>query len=365
MAWSCGRPAIVAAFLSVTAAPAALAGGLEANGYNWDLLFDPATYATKASVSYVNIDHPITAGGTTVSNSADRIYYNFAFKGDLTEETSCLVSAQNPWGSGTDRDNAYAALNGLAVSERVRSLDLGLTCAYGIPLGAGVFSILGGVSAQSLDYDADIPTGLATSTPLSVSGQGFGWRVGVAYEIEEIALRVSAVYNAPVSYTLDGTAFGGPASASVSTPQTFELKAQTGVAPGWLVLGSVKWVDWSVLQTMAVNTIGPVITSDLLYRDGWTITAGVAHVITPQLTVLGTVTWDQGTSATNGAGVLLAGAQTDRLGVALGAAYDLSESLELSGGVSYSRLAAGSNLAGETWGAGNVFAINGALKASF
>ena len=82
----------------------AFAGGLEANGYNWDLIFDPATYAGKGTITHVSIDHPInnpvSAPGTTVSNSSDRIHYNFGIKGDLIENTSCLVSAQNPFGLG-------------------------------------------------------------------------------------------------------------------------------------------------------------------------------------------------------------------------------------------------------------------------
>ena len=108
----------------------------------------------------------------------------------------------------------------------------------------------------------------------------------------------------------------------------------------------------------------PVATT-LNYRDGWTVTGGVGHVLTPDLTVLGTVTWDRGTSSVNGAGVLENGTQTDRWGLTLGAAYDISENVEFSGGVSYSTIAAGSNLQDETWDRGSVLAISASLKASF
>ncbi|HCO56151.1 MAG TPA: hypothetical protein DIT93_14200 [Pelagibacterium sp.] len=351
----------------------AQAGGLEANGYNWDMIFDPATYAAKGTITYVDIDHAITNPGypgTTVSSSPSRVHYNFGISGEIIDNTSCLVSAQNPFGSGTDRDRAYAFATSQAVRERISSNDIGLTCAYGLDVGPGVASIIGGISAQQLSYTATVPTALGITAPIDIDGMSAGWRLGVAYEIEEIALRVSAIYNSAVSYDLDGTAldgtpFSGPASANVTAPQSIELKAQTGVAPGWLVLGSVKWVDWSVVDTLAVSTNAGPISTDLNYRDGWTVTGGVGHALTPELTVLGTVTWDRGTASVDNAGVLENGTQTDRWGATLGAAYDISESVEFSGGVSYSTIAPGSNLQNESWDRGSVLAISASLKASF
>lgn len=362
--------------LSAMAASSAQAGGLEANGYNWDLIFDPATYAAKGTVTHVNIDHEVTnpnplppfgiAVPGTVAASADRIHYNLAVKADLTDAASCMISAQNPWGSGTDRDITYAALTGQAASERVTSFDAGLTCSYGFEMGGGIFSVLGGISAQTLGYDADIPITLTDTSPLELAGSGVGLRTGIAYEMEEIALRVSAIYNAPIDYDLDGSFFGAPASASVTTPQSLELKAQTGIAPGWLALASVKWVDWSVLETLDVTSVSPTpISTTLNYRDGWTVTGGVGHALTEDFTVLGTVTWDRGTSKVNDDGVLENGTLTDRWGVTLGGAYTFAESMELSGGISYSTLADGTNMLGETWDRGSVLAISASLKASF
>lgn len=355
-----------------------LAGGLEANGYNWDMLFDPDTYAAKGTITAVNIDHQITNPGSgvpgTVATTSDRVHYNFGVKADLLDNASCLVSVQNPFGSGTDRDPAYAVsdpLNPQAIRERITSTDTGLTCAYGIEVGPGVASIIGGISAQQLGYTATVPTPFGVTAPVDIDGMAPGWRIGAAYEIEDIALRVSAIYNSEVSYdlsgrALDGTPVGGPASASVTAPQSFEVKAQTGVAPGWLVLGSVKWVDWSVVDTLAVTTdAGATVATDLNYRDGWTVTGGVGHALTDDLTVLGSLTWDRGTSSVDGAGVLMDGTQTDRWGVTLGAAYDISETTEFSGGISYSTIAEGTNQRGETWDRGSVLAISGSLKASF
>ncbi len=360
------------AALVATGTGTAHGGGLEANGYNWDLLFDPATFTGKGTITHVIINHDITNTGYgtgTVATSSNRDYYNFAGKGDLLDNSSCLVSVQNPWGSGTDRDITYAALTGQSARERITSTDLGLTCSYGFSMGAGTLSIIGGISGQQLNYEGDVPVTLTTTQPVSISGTGIGWRAGLAYEVPEIALRVSAIYNAAIDYNLSGTAnlagFAAPANADVTTPQTFEIKAQTGVAPGWLALGSVKWVDWSVVDQLSVDTLGGPLTTVLGYEDGWTVTAGVGHQLTEELTVLGSLTWDKGTSRRNAANVLENGTQTDRWGLSVGGAYKPSQNVEISGGVSYSLIGAGSNLQGETWDTGNVLAISGSIKASF
>lgn len=364
----------LAALLASSTMGAAHAGGLEANGYNWDLLFDPATYVGKGTVTPVIINHEITSlaapGLGTVATSSNRTYYNFAVKADLIDNASCLVSVQNPWGSGTDRLLPYAAATGQSVRERIWSTDLGLTCSYGLDVGPGSLSIIGGVSAQSLNYEALVPALLPGPTlgtlPVELDGRGIGWRIGTAYEVPEIALRVSAIYNAPIDYDLSGTfAAGLPAAASVTTPQTFEVKAQSGIAPGWLLLGGIKWVDWSVVDALSVTTPGPTLTTVLNYEDGWTVSAGVGHQLTEDLTVLAGLTWDKGTSRENGAGVLANGTQSDRLGVNLGAAYKPSENFELSGGVSYSMIEAGTNALGETWDKGSVLAFSLSAKASF
>ena len=38
------------------------------------------------------------------------------------------------------------------------------------------------------------------------------------------------------------------------------MKLQSGVAPGWLVFGSVKWTDWSVTEQLLVNV--PALGAD-------------------------------------------------------------------------------------------------------
>ena len=89
-------------------------------------------------------------------------------------------------------------------------------------------------------------------------------------------------------------------------PQSLELKAQSGIAPGWLAFGSVKWTDWSVVQDMALCVPGtqPVhhrasarcSALTVLWKDTWTFTLGAAHQFSDQFSLAGSLTWDQGAS---------------------------------------------------------------------
>src|SRR5690606_9762903 len=117
------------------------------------------------------------------------------------------------------------------------------------------------------------------------------------------AFRASLVYNSEVKLdditgTLDLTQVDPatyPAAFDVhgaqDMPDVVELKVQSGIAPGWLAFGSVKWTDWSQLQkipfcraavTGTCTTANDVTTLDLGYRDGWTISGGVGHKFNDQ-----------------------------------------------------------------------------------
>ncbi len=183
---------------------------------------------------------------------------------------------------------------------------------------------------------------------LDLEDNGWGWRAGLGYEIPEYAVRASLVYNSRVKYdSLSGTVdltqvpvvpgFGGRVTSvfgEAEAPDSLELKVQSGIAPDWLAFGSVKWTNWSVLQSIPlcpVSTKGRAactsssptkLTSlDLLYRDGWTITGGVGHKFNEEWTGAVSLTWDRGTSHGYG--------RTDRYWTSrLGAAYNPTDNIE-------------------------------------
>jgi long-chain fatty acid transport protein len=267
------------------------------------------------------------------------------------------------------------------------------TCSVKVQAGKGQFRVLGGVSHLDISgfkerLVAPLPPAFGTGIGrVDLKDSGIGWRAGIAYEIPEIAFRASAVYYSEVKLnsitgSLDLTqvpvvpGLGGrvtPIFGSAAMPQAFEIKVQSGIAPGWLAFGSVKWVDWSVLQSIALcptataalgcssGAANEVTSLDLYYRDGWTVTGGVGHKFNDKLSGLVALTWDRGTSTTTGT-------QSDTWTVAAGGSFNPSENVEIRLGGALGVLTSGSSSDARityNYGSDLVAAISGAVKVKF
>ncbi len=375
----------------------AQAGGLERGGYNIDLLFDPGQYVFESGVVYVApqrklenaVDTDGTDGGTMTTaqgysdntNETENYFVpRVGFKAGLAEGLDCLADYSQPWGAHTKpgADWVGAQHN---IETKVYSHNYGLTCSYRFDAGPGQIRVIGGAFYQEVGgfkerqvITAETLAALGQTTSgvgrLDLEGDGYGWRIGVAYEITEYALRASLVYNSEVKLnnitgTLDLTEvpllppfltnnlFGRVSDVygSAVMPDMLELKVQSGFAPDWLAFGSVKWTDWSQLQRIQffeAGTTSPEATAlELGYRDGWTITGGVGHKINDQWSVAGSVTWDRGTSQGFGS-------QTDTWTFGTGISYTPTQNVEFRLAGALSLLTSGSSgqvtLDGETYG---------------
>jgi long-chain fatty acid transport protein len=349
----------------------AQAGGLERAGYNIDLLFDPGQYTFESGVTYVapqrklknvqDTDSSGIPGGGALgafgySDSADETDSYFVpkigFKANLVDGFDCLADYSQPWGAHTNPGSTWAGAN-QNIETKVESDNYGLTCSYKFDMGPGQFRVIAGGFYQEVSGFKErlvvapeiiAISGLSGSGVgrLDLNGDGLGWRFGAAYEIPEYALRASLVYNSEVKLddvtgTLDLT--GIPAAlnpanpllgtvtdvyGSTAMPESIELKIQSGIAPDWLAFGSVKWTDWSQLQSIPFyieGTTTEATSLDLAYRDGWTISGGVGHKLNEQWSVAGSVTWDRGTSQGYGS-------QSDTWTFGTGVSYTPTENVE-------------------------------------
>jgi long-chain fatty acid transport protein len=360
--------AAMTAAIVLLSTTAANAGGLERGGYNIDLLFDPSTYAAEAAATYANpqreldnvvdINTGITSGnlnGRPNDGIGDTEGYwvpRIGVKAGIGDSVDCMADYSQPWGAHTNPGSNWAGAND-NIETKIESDNYAATCSYKWDVGQGQFRVIGGAFYQEVGgFKERLVTDLSPfGSPLSgvgrldLEGSGWGWRTGVAYEIPEYALRASLVYNSAVdldnlggTIDLTNTLLPTPGgfvpgtkydvSSFASMPDSLELKLQTGIAPGWLAFGSVKWTDWSQLQVIQVtanDTSDPrnLPTSlDLLYRDGWTISGGVGHKFNDQWSGAVSLTWDRGTS--HGYGT-----QTDTWTVGTGVSYMPTENVEL------------------------------------
>ncbi len=355
---------------SLLSSGVANAGGFDRAGVNIDQLFDAAPYSFDAGVTYVSPQRTLKnvqrLDGSGMSSSSVDVGGDYAvprigIKANIFEPVDCLATYTEPYGAEADfgMNNAYSPT---AVEYYVKTNDFGLTCSYKVNVGKGTFRFIGGVSYQEVDAFLSRQTLLAFGNTglgkFQLSDEAWGWRVGAAYEIPEIALRASLVYSSSYKYdglsgTVNSTGFAGgplgnvtgvfPVSASAEIPQAVEFKLQSGIAPGWLAFGSVRWQEWSKLGIIPINgVINPVfgtpsnVSFDLLYRDGWTVSGGIAHKFTDQLSAAVSLTWDRGTSTTSGY-------QSDTWSVASGISYSPNDKIEVRLGGSIGVLTSGSS----------------------
>ncbi|OAV50043.1 long-chain fatty acid transporter [Rhizobium sp. WYCCWR10014] len=353
------------------------AGGLERGGYNIDQLFDTSPFSFQSGVTYVtpqrklkdvrDTDTSTAPGGGNLNsrpNTADDTS-NYAipyigFKAGFGDAIDCLVDYSEPFGGHTAPGLNWAGANNNIETE-IKTRNYGGTCSYRFDVGPGQLRVIGGAFYQEVEgfkerLVSTVPLLVGTGNGvgrLDLEDSGWGWRAGLAYEIPEYAMRASLVYNSRVKYdnltgTVDLTQVTAPFAplngapygrvtdvfGSAEAPDSLELKLQSGIAPDWLAFGSVKWTNWSVLQSVPFcpkSTKGLVactsggateLTSlDLLYQDGWTISGGVGHKFNEQWAGAVSLTWDRGTSQGYGA-------QTDSWTLGLGAAFTPTEHIE-------------------------------------
>ena len=290
------------------------AGGFSRGAADTDILFEEGNFNLRTGVAFVSPTRKFTKGfaplgGTVVGTDSYESYAvpSAAVKLNITDDMRCTTTMTDVYGGST----AYAVPYGTSakLSEKFTSTEFGLTCGYKFDLSKGRAWILGGLYYEDFSYDLVAVAG-AINTKLDATDTGF--RVGAAYEIPEIALRAQLMYRSGTEYDATGTTTRrGPtgtgldglplgvavpvASGNGELPQSVEMKLQSGVAPGWLVTGSVKWTDWSVLETLDL-TIAPGVDRQNLYywRDGWTVSVGVGHAFNEQLSGAVSLTWDRG-----------------------------------------------------------------------
>jgi long-chain fatty acid transport protein len=338
------------------------AGGIERGGYDIDLLFDPAPFATEAEATYVMpqrklknavdtdpSDGNLTFLGSTAKDSKSYWVPRIGVKAEVVKGVDCMFDYSQPWGAHTNPGLWAGAESNIETD--IKSNNYAGTCSYKMDAGKGQVRFIGGVYYQEVygfkeDLVSPLVPGFQGTGRVDLKGTGWGWRAGLAYEIPEIALRASLVYNSRVkldniSGSLDLTHVGLVVlpiyGATQYMPDTVELKLQSGIAPGWLAFGSLKWVNWSLLQSVPICVVGTpaaacvtgdalhsgqITSLDLMYRDGWTVTGGIGHKFNDEWSAAGQLSWDRGTSHGYGS-------QTDTWTLGGGVAYTPSRNIEV------------------------------------
>ena len=237
---------------------------------------------------------------------------SLAAKFKVSDNFACAFTYTQPFGADADY-GAQAQLASLlaggsgASHKDFITNEYGATCDVSMQAGKGRVHLLGGVFLQDFEYTANSFAG-----DLHLQDHAaYGYRFGVGYDIPEYALRAQLMYRSKVDHDADDGEFDWDpavrpgwglqdAFGTGTLPQSVKLSLQSGVAPGWMVYGSVKWTDWSVMDKLDYSLGTPVpglyLPQEDVYnwKDGWTINAGVAHAFNEKIAGTVNVTWDSG-----------------------------------------------------------------------
>ena len=333
--------------LLASAAPV-LAGGIERAPQSLAPLFEEGNYA-ELSFGGVNptVQGTDAAGFGTGDVAQGYGFFGLAYKHQFTDNLSGAIIVEQPFGADIRYPMLAApsplmdVLDGTAVE--VNSTTYTALLRYKFENN---FSVHGGIRGSHADGKVQLRgAGYATTSgyDLDIDGAwGVGWVAGVAYEMPEIAARVSLTYNSPIEHDFDMTESGGPLPITfkdqytVKTPRSWTLEGQTGIAADTLLFGSIRWVKWSEFKVD--NFLFPIesLAGDIPLvelEDTTTYTIGVGRKFTENWS--GSISFLYEPS--EGDTVSPLAPVNGRKGVTLAAVYTM-DNIKITTGINYTKL---------------------------
>ncbi|MGH1541498.1 MAG: OmpP1/FadL family transporter [Arenicella sp.] len=351
----------------------AIAGGFDYSDQGIDLLLKPGNSVeagykyVKPSRNFSNIRRTgISQQASENGNFVEDLHIpHFRLKYDINKSLGCLLAYRFPYGTDQDHGTSwegryYATTTDLDVQS------LGVDCAYARPLSAeSRLLYIGGLRIERADVELGSQASSAAVTrganlaggDSSVSNEldstEIGYTLGFAYQIPKKGVSISVVYNSAIDHDYRGTqrlrvpagvlgASGAvlerPISLQVTNPQSLQINASMGVAPGWAALAIARWVDWSVLDEIAIKNeqTGAVSSAGVGWGDTWTVGLGAAHRLRKTLGIYGVAFFDEDASNDR-----VRGARTsvaDGVGLTLGLNAALSKQSYIKASITAKRL---------------------------
>ncbi len=289
------------------------AGGFDNSGRPFGIIFDGEGKARELrwALSVVHPQIDISLSRTQSSTAADLEINNvvphysnreWGLRWDLSEQVSCALRAETPFRafiSYPDDRLSYRRDSGSSaaapIDSRYDSESLSFACRRNFSFGKHHWMVFAGPKHQKVGgyFSSDLTeNNVGTRDDLQVwlnGGSEWGYLAGMAYELPEIALRISLIYHNEIDYQLRGrslTPVAGlsqrveaDAQANTLTPQSWQLALQSGVAEDWLAYSEFKWNEWSRVDQIRVHdgVANPLLS--LYSNDTLDLEIGVIHRI--------------------------------------------------------------------------------------
>ncbi len=264
----------------------ALAGGIERSSQSVDIIFEEGTLL-EFSLSYAMPSvSGVSFGLDSGIMSPDYFGLSVGYKTDLSDKVGLAIIIDQPYGSLAEY--TAGAFNGLEAD--LISSAITVIGSYDV---SDRIVIFGGGTYQIMSATARVPIGFGFPyTVTADSASGFGYVVGAAYQIPDIALRVALTYRSEVATVHDTLEYGiFQGTMDVATPQSVNLEFKTGVNEKTLVFGSIRWVDWSEFVLSPNNyPFGNMVDYD---DDRITYNLGVGRKLSDTLSAAVTIGYEE------------------------------------------------------------------------
>jgi long-chain fatty acid transport protein len=243
-------------------------------------------------------------------------------------------------GGKTDLKTANANLSGsYRVNDQI-SLGLGLNVVYG---EAELVRHAGSVLESGInipDVGLVVPPVPSSTEVINMSGDdfGYGWNVGVVYEVNENH-RFALAYRSKVKLAFEGdfTGLGTPTEAgslTIDMPAGAEFSGFHQFTQQWAVHYSVMYTQWSSFEKLEAYTGEEVVfEKQENFEDTYRFALGATFEVNQTLKLRTGIAYDQSASVEDYRSISIP--DSDRLWYSAGATYKLSEADSIDFGISY------------------------------
>ena len=335
-----GSTRIAAACVVLVQGCVVQAGGLDRTGQSLESLF------AKGNVLSVDVyrSRPSVKGTDVLGQSTGQVadaytQWGFAYKQELTPQTSMLIMLSRPFGLDIHYGVQQSSLLGgteahVSTHELMGALRYRWDEQWGVHGGLRMQRSEGNVGFGGLAFGA--AHGYRVDFRPSTEP---GYLLGVSYERPDVSLRMAATYYSAIHHKMSTRENVLPVTTTTSStsPQSFNLDVQAAIAPSTLAFGQIRWMQWSQFklspQVFAAATNGGSLT-DL--EDTTTYTLGLGQKLSSQWSGFVSVSYDR-SKHTNAPSALRP--NNGRVGYALGVSYQ-DPRFKLTPWISYQRLGA-------------------------
>ena len=349
--------------LSTLPTAGVFAAALDRSGQSISAFLQPGNYF-EAGISVLDPDVSGSNSNGKISDMGEDYYFpSAALKIQATNNISLGLLYDQPFGADAYYSDGVInsalgprSLNGTNVEVKTNNLTalVGFQPNENLNLygGATYQDVRGNITLTSLGYSANFK-----------KDDGFGWLVGAAYQIPEIALKLSLTYRSEVDHELETQETvnlpapvnglnpfftGASEDTKLSTPQSVNLDFQTGIMENTVAFANVRWVEWGgygididkfrkVTGTLVtMNPSDPTNASKgqniIDYKnDQWSANLGVGRKLNDQWSGALSVGWDSGA----GNPVTALGPTDGYWNVGLNAQFSPTPSTFIGAGVKY------------------------------